>query len=250
MIKFSINNDFQPYYKVEKGTGRRFVIPDIHGFYDTFVALLEKIQFSKNDQLFLLGDYIDKGKKGKEVLNFIIEMIENEQNIYPLRGNHEDMYLTSHFRKRDEDSQWVPTLNRTKGIRDKEKKLFPKYLAFIEKLPYYYELDNFYLVHAGIDFTKDKPLEDYSSMMWIREFEIDESKTNGKTIIHGHSKRTLSVIKNSITKREIVIGLDNTSPIITDEELGSLVCLNLDTFELTVERCKESDTKKKFYRMP
>ncbi len=43
-------------------TGQRWVISDIHGYAQTFQTLVrEKIKLTRNDQLFLLGDYIDRG---------------------------------------------------------------------------------------------------------------------------------------------------------------------------------------------
>jgi len=55
--------------KIEKPSiGRRIAIGDIHGCFKTFKSLLEnKIRLKEEDQLFLLGDYIDKGKRNKEV---------------------------------------------------------------------------------------------------------------------------------------------------------------------------------------
>ena len=65
--------------KVEKPiVGRRIAIGDIHGCFKTFKSLLEtKINLTKEDQLFLLGDYIDKGKRNKEVLDYIIQVADN-----------------------------------------------------------------------------------------------------------------------------------------------------------------------------
>lgn len=42
--------------------GRRFAIADIHGCFYTFQALIKRIQFSAGDQLFILGDMINRGK--------------------------------------------------------------------------------------------------------------------------------------------------------------------------------------------
>ncbi len=38
-----------------------YTMADIHGQYDKYIAMLEKINFSKNDILFVLGDVIDRG---------------------------------------------------------------------------------------------------------------------------------------------------------------------------------------------
>lgn len=49
--------------KVEKKKeGRRIAIGDVHGCYYTLKRLLEdKVEVTKEDQIFLLGDIIDKG---------------------------------------------------------------------------------------------------------------------------------------------------------------------------------------------
>ena len=39
----------------------RYVISDIHGEYSLFVELMQKIGFSKNDELYICGDIIEKG---------------------------------------------------------------------------------------------------------------------------------------------------------------------------------------------
>ena len=38
-----------------------YVISDIHGCYEQFLLLLEKIRFGADDQLILAGDAIDRG---------------------------------------------------------------------------------------------------------------------------------------------------------------------------------------------
>lgn len=73
----------------------RYVISDIHGCFLTFQELLSKIGFSKSDELILLGDYINRGKRSKEVLDTIIELQSQDYQITALRGNHEDMVFDS-----------------------------------------------------------------------------------------------------------------------------------------------------------
>ena len=40
----------------------RYVVSDVHGNYNLLVKLLNKIKFSRQDTLYILGDVIDKGK--------------------------------------------------------------------------------------------------------------------------------------------------------------------------------------------
>lgn len=57
---------------------RLFAIGDIHGCFNSLKELVEnKIQLQKDDKLILLGDFIDRGGKSKEVVDFIIELSEN-----------------------------------------------------------------------------------------------------------------------------------------------------------------------------
>ena len=51
-----------------------YFISDIHGEYELFCRLLDKIKFSDNDVLIVLGDMIDKGNESIRVL----------KKIYPL----------------------------------------------------------------------------------------------------------------------------------------------------------------------
>ena len=62
-----------------------YAISDIHGLYDRYTAMLEKIGFSDNDVLYVIGDTIDRGRDGIKVL---FDMMERP-NVIALMGNHE-----------------------------------------------------------------------------------------------------------------------------------------------------------------
>lgn len=40
-----------------------YAMSDIHGCYEAYCALLEKIQFSDEDTLYIVGDAIDRGEE-------------------------------------------------------------------------------------------------------------------------------------------------------------------------------------------
>ena len=67
-----------------------YVMSDLHGCYDDFQAMLEKIGFSENDQLIIAGDLIERGPQNYEMLRWIEEC---PQNILLLRGNHEEEFI-------------------------------------------------------------------------------------------------------------------------------------------------------------
>ena len=49
-----------------------YVVSDVHGEDDRWKAMLEKIHFSAQDTLYILGDVVDRGPHGVEILQEII----------------------------------------------------------------------------------------------------------------------------------------------------------------------------------
>src|SRR5699024_5633956 len=73
---------------------RILAISDIHGELKLFDSLLEKLNYDADeDQLILLGDYIDRGPNSKGVLNRVSELKRNGAIV--LRGNHDEMMLNA-----------------------------------------------------------------------------------------------------------------------------------------------------------
>lgn len=64
-----------------------YVISDIHGMYDKFIKMLEKIGLKDEDTLYVLGDVLDRGPSPITVLQKMMEM----PNVIPIVGNHELM---------------------------------------------------------------------------------------------------------------------------------------------------------------
>ena len=69
----------------------RYVVSDVHGNYNLLVKLLNKIKFSRQDTLYILGDVIDKGKDVQKLLDLIFNKIRN--NVVILAGNHEYEFI-------------------------------------------------------------------------------------------------------------------------------------------------------------
>jgi serine/threonine protein phosphatase 1 len=227
---------------------RRFVIGDIHGCYHSFKKMIEKkIVPTKKDKIFLLGDYINKGPHSAKTVDYILNLISEGYRIYPLRGNHEDTVL----RTEEESPEILSWLLKDSPDLLENKRLKPKYRDFFKSLPYYYELDKFFIVHAGFNFKKEEPFKDKISMLWRRKFDNDYNFTGGKTIIHGHQPENIEQILESINKKSDVIGLDNGVCYIKNHKIydyrrmGNLLALNIDTFELFIQKNNEEKNKSK-----
>lgn len=63
----------------------RYIVSDIHGCYDEYMALLQKINFSEEDELYVLGDVVDRGPEPIKVLQDMM----NRPNVIHILGNHD-----------------------------------------------------------------------------------------------------------------------------------------------------------------
>lgn len=74
-----------------------YAISDIHGAYDEFQQLLDKIhfQYDGSDTLYLLGDYGDWGSKSMDTIQLVKQMDEEYPFVHCLMGNHELMFLSA-----------------------------------------------------------------------------------------------------------------------------------------------------------
>jgi len=210
---------------------RRFAVGDVHGCYHTLEKLLEAISFTKEDQLFLLGDMINRGKRTKDVLDFLVHHIDGGYEMYPLRGNHEHHVHALIEQNHVISKQSLISLGLA-FLFDKRGTIIPRYKTFFARLPFYIELNNSYLVHAGFNFKRE-PLLDYESMLSIRKMNINESILGGKRLIHGHTPVGLSEIEKAVHAGCVEINLDNGCALGNKfPGLGHLVCLNVDNLEL------------------
>ena len=138
--------------------GHRWAISDVHGCLKTLKKLVwEHIRLDTQDQLFFLGDYIDRGPSGAGVVDFIMELQNTGYQVYPLRGNHEQMLLDAWARFQKEEAQEKQEKDFRQLVRDPsmvdtaQNCLIPRFEQWMNQLPHYYESGDFYLVHAGFN---------------------------------------------------------------------------------------------------
>ena len=173
----------------------QYAIGDIHGCSKTFNELLNKIDLIEGDELYLLGDYIDRGPDSKGVIDTIFELREKGFNVICLRGNHEFMLLDA-LKNREGRDNFIrnggkQTLQSFDTVRPID--LPKEYIIFFESLPFYHEVGDYILVHAGLNFLESDPLTDTEAMMWIRNWYrwIDYNWLENRIILHGHTPISL-----------------------------------------------------------
>ncbi len=227
----------------------RFAISDIHGCARTFGALLNKINLSKEDELYLLGDFVDRGPDSKGVIDKIIQLQNLGFNIQCTRGNHEEMLLEALEASMRAERLWwanggMETLHSFHVTTTKD--LPEAYLDWFRSLDDYVLLDDYILVHAGLNFKAVSPLEDHTAMYWIRGWyqDIDRQWLGDRVIVHGHTPISETRIRTFVEEVDQlpVIDIDNGC-VYQRPGHYKLCALNLDTRELVFQKnIEDQDT--------
>ncbi|OMD76897.1 metallophosphoesterase family protein [Paenibacillus odorifer] len=189
---------------------RTLVISDIHGCHDEFNSLLKKVKYEPTeDKLILLGDYIDRGLKSKQVVDQVMRMVK-ENDVVALKGNHDQMGVDALSKADDQYSaHWIrngaiTTLTSYCGAEifeegfdwdayDKTKEYivdnYKHHLDFLSSLPLYLETDEHIFVHAGINpLLKDWKKTKEEDFYWIRDLFYSQANGNTeKTVVFGHT---------------------------------------------------------------
>ncbi len=171
----------------------KYVMSDLHGMYDKFISMLEQIDFSSNDQLYILGDVLDRGDKPLEIIDYI----RKHKNIILLKGNHELMFQESWINTNDRYLWFYnggdDTFHKLKNKKFEYEESFYKY---IKNLPYLEVVDNFILVHAGLYLPNNYEclnieqiidLQEEDICVWDRTILESNKHIKGYTIIIGHT---------------------------------------------------------------
>lgn len=207
---------------------RIFAIGDIHGCCKTFKKLLlDKIKINKSDTVYCVGDYIDRGEDSKGVIDFILDLRSKEYKIHTLRGNHEQMLLDS-ITDEFETYTWLrnggsDTL-RSFGIQSLHE-LEATYLSFFEETNFYFEVGNYIIVHAGLNFNQENILADKSAMLWARYFDPVQPALKDQVLIHGHTPKPLDYILN---QKGNCLNIDGGCVYTKNKNLGKLVAFDLN----------------------
>lgn len=207
---------------------RILAISDIHGCFDEFQELLTKIDYQpEKDQLYLLGDYMDRGPQSKEVMYKVKDLVENDGAI-ALFGNHDQFFLdwiddpvegihrmsinggldtlVSFLGDIDINAEDAETW---KAWNDQFVEEYEDIIQFMRGLRYYVEDQNYIFVHAGID----PELDDWKDtnkhdLVWIRRAFLDADLQIDETVVHGHTPNIDLHGKHDIFYRGKKIGID------------------------------------------
>jgi serine/threonine protein phosphatase 1 len=140
--------------------GRIIAVGDIHGCYQEFAELLERVALTKDDQLVLLGDLVNRGPDS----NKVIDMAKANRAL-SLLGNHELRLLN--FKNSGDTALLKETDVAT------YEKLRPDDWTYLAAMPltHYIEELNTVFVHGG--FLPDQPWQKQPAQVVTRIQVID-----------------------------------------------------------------------------
>jgi serine/threonine protein phosphatase 1 len=74
------------------------------------------------------------------------------------------------------------------------------YYDWISTLPYYFEVEDYLLVHAGFNFRNSTPFDDLTAMLWTREWydDLDKKWLGNRIIIHGHTPTRRQILEERL----------------------------------------------------
>ncbi|MFN0220011.1 MAG: metallophosphoesterase family protein [Hyphomicrobium sp.] len=190
---------------------RVYAVGDIHGCLDQLQRLESLIDQHaaahpvSETHIVYLGDYVDRGPKSAEVIEYLNGVRWAGVTRQFLKGNHEAMLenfladarsgvawrqlggLETMISYRVDVSQSIAS-GKVDDLHAAFLKVIPsKHLVFFDKLALSWSFGDYFFCHAGV--KPGVPLEKQSpdDLLWIRDEFLASSEDFGKVVVHGHT---------------------------------------------------------------
>ena len=233
--------------------GRRcLAVSDIHGNLPYFRGLLEKLRFSDEDTLLVLGDFVEKGEESLETLRFLMALMARG-NVHALLGNCDGWYLDRALASPEVDGAIRRYIHRQKPHRGPGLLLqmcreadfslagdfdvaamrtalaahFPAEIAFLQALPHIIETEHFTFVHGGLPSGPS-----LAALSPVQCMKYDNFMTDGrrfdKWVVAGHTPVVLyggerSEAAPRIDRESRIVSIDGGCVLREDGQLNALL---------------------------
>ncbi len=233
-------------YSVLQENKRIIAISDIHANLPVFKKLLKKISYnSSHDELFLVGDLLEKGKYNLDTLHYIMELSKNP-HVHPMAGNcdmvcrnilhdyrldflkeillqrknsiiHEMAEAVGITIHKDSDMQYISSIL---------KKVFLRELTFIDTLPHVIETSDFIFAHAGI-LNENTYGNDMRDIM-VQDMFLNHAPSFKKYLVVGHLpvseyRKQICCFNPIIDDKHNIIAIDGGNIVKESGQLNALL---------------------------
>jgi bis(5'-nucleosyl)-tetraphosphatase (symmetrical) len=213
-----------------------YVIGDIQGCYNSFLALLKKIKFKRGrDKLWLVGDLINRGNGSLQVLRWCYK---NKSSVTAVLGNHDLHALAIKYKVIEPDDE--DTLSRLLKAKDSDV-LF----KCLKSLPLVHYEKKHLMVHAGIlpqwtvkdaiKFSKELILNEkaYGLRVGVCEGHMDEKTYSIQKVelrdFFGNAVNASSRMESKVSEVGGTIAFCSLKPI--DNRMGKIQTLGIEELE-------------------
>lgn len=238
--------------------GRRILaVSDIHGNLPYFRGLLNKCGFCADDELFILGDFLEKGENSLETLRYIMELCRGG-NAHALCGNCDDWYeifsfdetgdsqSLNYIRSRRRGLLWdmcrelgidADGIDRLGDIKPRLLESFREEWEFLAALPQAVTAGDFIFAHAGVD--PKKPLSEHTAheLMQCDAF-LNTGRSFDNWVIVGHwpvmlyGENTVSAAP-VIDREKHIISIDGGCVLKDDGQLNALIIPDINSTDFS-----------------
>ncbi len=192
---------------------RVYVVGDIHGrldllnqIHEQIAAEVSELPKSQKKIVVYLGDYIDRGEESFGVVDLLINRpLTGCESVF-LKGNHE-MEMESFLESPRPNHVWaqyggiatalsyqvrvkaqISAMDRMRSLRDQMVEMLPaEHQAFFANLQIFFEIGDYFMVHAGVRPGVPLLLQNPVEMLWIRDPFLNHTGPFEKRIVHGHT---------------------------------------------------------------
>ena len=219
-----------------------YAVSNLHGNYTKFKELLKVISFKDSDIMYVLGDIVDYGDEGME----LVGDLSVRYNVYPIVGEHDftAVKMLSGFEKMlksgespdkkfiSQMTEWIAdggqvTLDAFRTLDDEMREGIIDYLS---DMTLYEEVSvkgkNYLLVHAGIaGYKKGVEIEDLKPEAFFTEpLDLTKKYFDDVTVVVGHTPTTEENGGNG----RIFFGNGSIAIDCGEARGGTIGCLRLD----------------------
>lgn len=167
-----------------------YILSDLHGEYELFCRLMEKVKFSEGDVLICCGDMIEKGKHSVRLTKLLFSL----KKAVLLAGNHEYAFLKYYWSLMRETRDYDFVLQTLQAYFPHDGVLLDwETVDRMEALPYFYETEAYICAHAGVPLDQEGrilPLKQatFEQLVYDRNFkEPYVLPRGGKCVFYGHT---------------------------------------------------------------
>ena len=200
----------------EQCHGRMIVVSDVHGYGHYLKGLLEKVQYTQDDTLIIVGDLIEKGGNSLETVRYVMQLKKENPKVHVLAGNvdadrigsfldqsegHEERFLealrwTKKVWKRGLFLDMLAELgitveevteNNVAEVKEKIRTAYREEIELLWEIPTILICGNYLFVHGGIPTENLKELEKEDAFRFMKvDAFMEQPVAFRRCVVVGH----------------------------------------------------------------